>query len=166
MRTGPVLQQGNAAGAQAPWDSAHSNGDRRSGPDRRLSFRYRVDPLDVLIAWPLITSNDSNRPTERACDEEVGLSASTALVKQKAQMVDLSQTGLSLLVEHLPPSDRSLWIGASKSSRIPWSEVALRSLSQLAPGHFLLRLSFLESCPYELFKAAVLRREGSAVGGG
>jgi hypothetical protein len=171
-------------------ESGDGSPDRHFGPDRRLSFRYPVDSVEVQIAWSTVTSGDSTRPScsnphsGGSNGEEQRLThhaqfrparppagggesevppVSTSLVRHTAQIVDLSQMGLSLLSDHPPPSDRKLWIGIVENSLLSWSEVTLRSLSHLAPGVYLLRLSFQETCPYELFKAAVLRKGTSTL---
>ncbi len=148
-------------------ESAGVNHDRRSGPDRRLSVRYPVDSVEVQLAWSAVATRDSTQsaaagqpradrwPAGRR--EGEGHAVPTSLVRHPARVVDLSQLGLSLLADHPPPADRKLWIGILENSALSWSEVTLRWLSCPAPGVYLLRLSFQETCPYELFKAAVLR---------
>jgi hypothetical protein len=146
-----------------PGEPITSNEAPRSGTDRRISFRYRVFSLEVVIAWEAISSHTSSLPAASGGDEDGRRSVPTTLVKHTAEIVDLSQTGLSVLVAHLPPADRRLWIGIAESDLLSWSEVILRSSSHLAPDLFLLRLSFSETCPYELFKTAVLGQERSGV---
>jgi hypothetical protein len=147
-----------------------------SGPDRRLSFRYPVDSLEVQIAWSAVAARDATRTqaaglrslarlsAERGDGE--GPSVPNSLVRHTAQVVDLSQMGLSLMADSPPPSDRQLWIGILENGLVSWSEVNLRSLSHLAPDVYLVRLSFQETCPYELFKAAVLRHGTGPAGDG
>jgi hypothetical protein len=83
------------------------------------------------------------------------------MVQHEAQVLDISQSGLCLILDRLPPTDRALWIGIGGSNPISWSQVILKSLSELDSGQFLLRLSFVEDCPYDLFKHAVLFPTGN-----
>ena len=75
----------------------------------------------------------------------------------EAAVLDISQTGLCINVASLPPSDRALWVGIKGGDPTAWSGVILRSLSEPRPGEFVLRLSFINTCPYDLFKYVVLQ---------
>jgi hypothetical protein len=172
----PPIRRLASIARDAAAQRAGGSRDGCSGPDRRLSFRYPVDSLEVQIAWSAVAARDSTR-SEAMGQRSLGKSSAergdgdgppvpNSLVRHTAQVVDLSQMGLSLLADHPPPSDRQLWIGILENGLLSWSEVNLRSLSHLAPDVHLLRLSFQETCPYELFKAAVLRHGTRPAGAG
>ncbi|QEH36960.1 hypothetical protein OJF2_55450 [Aquisphaera giovannonii] len=83
-----------------------------------------------------------------------------------AEVLDISQSGMSLLCVQMPPGNRGLWV-ATAGSAAAWSKVILKSFSQPHPGRFVLRLAFAEGCPYDLFRIAVVQpaRQSSPVGG-
>jgi hypothetical protein len=82
------------------------------------------------------------------------------MVRHQALILNFSQTGLRLLVSHLPPEDCQLWVGTDQSKNAIWTLVQLRSIEPADAGRFTIRLSFLDACPYDLFKHAVLRPMG------
>jgi hypothetical protein len=87
------------------------------------------------------------------------------LILHDAAVLDISQTGLCIALSDLPPRDRGLWVGIRGTSPMGWSGVVLRSLSEPQPGRFLLRLSFVNDCPYELFKYVVFQPTAERVPG-
>jgi hypothetical protein len=82
------------------------------------------------------------------------------MVRHQALLLNISQTGLRILIAHLPPEDSQLWVGMDESKNGIWSPVLLRSIEPADAGRYAVRLSFVEACPYELFKHAVLRSMG------
>jgi hypothetical protein len=82
------------------------------------------------------------------------------MVRHQALLLNFSQTGLRILIAHLPPEDRQLWVGIDESKNGIWSPVLLRSIDPADAGRYAVRLSFVDACPYELFKHAVLRPMG------
>jgi hypothetical protein len=136
-------------------------GERESDThdDRRGSFRYAVDGVCIAIGWPMGPSNlPSGQPptAHHRNPQDPGLPHGQ-LVLHEAAVVDISQSGLCLMLSQLPPRDRGLWVGIGGGDPACWSGVVLRSLAEPRPGQFLLRLSFVKDCPYELFKYVVLQ---------
>jgi hypothetical protein len=87
------------------------------------------------------------------------------LIQHEAALIDISQTGLCVTLSHLPPTDRGLWVGIRGASPTGWSGVILRSLSEPERGQFQLRLSFVNDCPYDLFKYVLLQPTGDGIPG-
>ena len=84
-------------------------------------------------------------------------SAASVLIPHEAELIDISQTGICLLLRQLPPGKGRLWLGSAEHTAGGWAEVILRSVSEPRADRFLLRLSFADHCPYELFKIAVVQ---------
>jgi len=77
-------------------------------------------------------------------------------VRKQASILNISQSGLSLIVDCLPPGDRKLWVGMEGTEPGEWAQVAVRSVSEPKPGQYRIGLSFVYGCPYSLFRFAVL----------
>jgi len=103
--------------------------------DRRDCFRYEVEGMTLLLAWAEVAET---------------------FVRTESSILNISQSGLSLIVDCLPPGDRKLWVGMGGVEPGEWAEVAVRSVSVPKPGQYRLGLSFAHGCPYSLFRAAVL----------
>jgi hypothetical protein len=154
---------------------------RYHGIERRDSIRYKVEHIEVLFGWrqgvSAVSTGSAGTVEERAVNHPSGIGLAgygsggvgpkamrgpeaTSLPADfdhhEARVHDISQTGLCLLVDRLPPDNRDLWIGVKGTWPIVWSRVVLRSLSEPYPGCFMLRLSFKETCPNDLFKLAVM----------
>jgi hypothetical protein len=82
------------------------------------------------------------------------------MVRHDALLLNFSQTGLQILIAHFPPDDRQLWVGIDESKNGIWSPVLLRFVEPADAGRYAVRLAFVDACPYELFKHAVLRPMG------
>lgn len=170
-------QPAAAVYAEAP----KSNGYR--GVERRGSFRYKVANFEILFAWrqgvDKVATGSAGTVTEptggalsgigpagngsggagpKAVRSPEASSLPTDFDHHVARVCDISQTGLCLIVDRLPPDNRDLWVGVKGTRPIVWSRVILRSLSEPHPGCFMLRLSFEESCPYEFLKLAVTQK--------
>lgn len=73
----------------------------------------------------------------------------------RARILDLSQTGISLISEAIPPENQPAWVRLDGPQASDWVEGTVRGISQRDPGRFLVRLAFRDGCPYDFFKAAV-----------
>lgn len=82
--------------------------------------------------------------------------------KVGALVIDLSQSGIRLILDQPPPPDRKIWLGNSHMQLVDWSEVRLKSVSEHQPGRFMVRLAFVKACPYDVFKCAVMLRSVSS----
>ena len=87
------------------------------------------------------------------------------MVRHQALLLNFSQTGLRILIDSAPPQDRQLWISVDESRDGLWSPVLLRSLEPADGGRYAVGLSFVDACPYDLFKHAVLRPMGEREAG-
>ena len=130
------------------------------GPgDRRVSFRYAVTGIRVAIGW---SASPSSPPPGHSCPPPTmghgttrrskASSRRSRLLSSTSARPDSASSSASL-----PPSDRALWVGIKGGDPTAWSGVILRSLSEPRPGEFVLRLSFINTCPYDLFKYVVLQ---------
>jgi hypothetical protein len=79
--------------------------------------------------------------------------------------MDLSQTGLCIRLDQLPPPGQRLWLAYRDCGASCWVEVLPQSVSEDPSGAFLLRLSFPEGCPYGLFSETVLKPGIRGAGG-
>jgi len=158
-----------------------------AGRDRRRSVRYEVQGMSVQLAWPIggcqtrsrlgppfppqpLTPSSTQLASRPRPPREIHAGGTESLqrngppasqfVTHQAALVNISQTGLCLTLHLIPPRDRSLWIGYCSSTHRGWTEVVLRSLAEPELGRFVLRMSFVETCPYELFKSAVMNATG------
>jgi hypothetical protein len=153
--------------------------EETSTAERRQSCRYRVRGLIALLTWP---EPQQKRPASSYAEPRSGssvrpprtpsaqgfrapriastrapdLGAEIEFVRDEVVVLDLSQTGLSMTACRLPNHDRGLWIGLRDADPIAWFEVALRSVSEPKPGAFLLRVSFVDHCPYDMIRFALL----------
>lgn len=150
--------------------------------DRRDCFRYEVEGMTLLLAWaevaeiipPVQGTSGSRRVMDISCEGSIPLnqsqslgaslgfkegeeSSATKLVRTESSILNISQSGLSLIVDCLPPGDRKLWVGMVGVEPGEWAEVAVRSVSVPKPGQYRLGLSFAHGCPYGLFRFAILK---------
>lgn len=126
--------------------------------DRRGSCRYSTRGARIVIGWVVQEPSSTSGPHRRVASGSRPQSPQPGqFVQLEAALIDISQTGLCLNVPCLPPGNRGLWVGLKGSNPTDWSSVVLRSLAEPQPGEFVLRLSFTDDCPYDLFKYAVLQ---------
>ena len=150
--------------------------------DRRDCFRYEVEGMTLLLAWaevaeiipPVQGTSGFRRVMDISCEGSIPLnqsqslgaslgfkegeeSSATKLVRTESSILNISQSGLSLIVDCLPPGDRKLWVGMVGVEPGEWAEVAVRSVSVPKPGQYRLGLSFAHGCPYGLFRFAILK---------
>lgn len=151
-------------------------------PDRRGCCRHKADDMKVFIAWLAVAGNVPPARKSSGFRRVIGRSdagsvppnesgevepsprmrqydGSTApqYVRMQAAILNIGQSGISLMVECPPPGDRKLWVGMGGAESCEWAEVAVRSLSEPQPGRYRLGLSFAHGCPYSLFRFAVLK---------
>ena len=76
--------------------------------DRRDCFRYEVEKMTLLLAWAevaeIIPPVQGTSGFRRVMGEE---SSATKFVRKESSIRNISQSGLSLIVDCLPPGDRS-----------------------------------------------------------
>jgi hypothetical protein len=75
-----------------------------------------------------------------------------------ATLIDISMGGLSAWVETFPPRGAPVWFRLEGENPTAWlkaSVVATSTSGRLCWTRRHVRLRFLESCPYELFKQAI-----------
>ena len=70
-------------------------------------------------------------------------------------LLSISQTGLLVLTDVVPPPGAELWFRMAEGVALDWVEVDLKVSESNARGN-LVRLVFGEQCPYDLFKDVVL----------
>jgi hypothetical protein len=78
-----------------------------------------------------------------------------------ARLLDLSHGGAQVLVGLEPPDGATLWLCLAGTPPGEWVEVKAVDREVLRKGERRLHLKFPESCPYELFEAAVLGIEAA-----
>jgi hypothetical protein len=149
--------------------------------DRRECSRYEVEGMKFLLAWPedadvlplqgtiaslgvIGVSDKGTIPLSqsRSLGASLGLrerdeSTASKFIRTESTILNISQSGLSLIVACLPPEDRKLWVGMGGAEPGEWAEVAVRSVSEPEPGRYRLGLTFAHGCPYSLFRLAVLK---------
>ena len=77
------------------------------------------------------------------------------------QLLDISQTGISLLSDAAPNGFPPMWVCLKGAQPTEWVETSIRALALKEPGTYVIRLEFRDLCPYELFKTAVYGYFGS-----
>jgi hypothetical protein len=110
-----------------------------SAQERRVSCRYPVDDALALLSWwePM---------QSRVCG---------------ARLVDISQTGVLVLSEAVPPADERVWLRLETPQVTDWVEVVPKGSTPEGPGAHRVRFAFREACPYDIFKAVVYKKPGS-----
>jgi hypothetical protein len=73
-------------------------------------------------------------------------------------LINISLGGCAARVTTFPPNDGEVWIGLTASESTSWIRASV--VETIRRGRFgrtrrLVRLRFIESCPYDLFKAAI-----------
>jgi hypothetical protein len=105
-------------------------GDRRGAP------RYETHGTLAVIGW---AEGDQHRTTP-------------------ANLIDLSMGGCSAWVETFPPRGAPVWFRLDGAHPSPWlkvSVVATSTSGRLCWTRHRVRLRFLDSCTYDLFKRAI-----------
>jgi hypothetical protein len=111
------------------------------GPDEnRGSVRYQAMRGAVYLGW-------WDEPDFRTC---------------AARLQNLSHGGALVDVALAPPEGSSLWLCAGGTPPGQWVEGEVVAREAPGPAAYRLHLRFPETCPYELFEAAVLGIETGA----
>ena len=79
-----------------------------------------------------------------------------------AGLRNLSQGGALVHVALAPPAGQSLWLCLAGSPPGDWVEARAVELTNPRAGLHQARLSFVEPCPYEMFRGAVREFGGGA----
>jgi hypothetical protein len=112
-------------------------------PNRRKSVRYASISNRAWLAW-------------RAGGESA---------QAPARVRDISQSGASVLVEHAPSLNENdtAWVRMEHPAPSDWVEVKVVGIAPVTRKPFLgrtqvlahlVRVEFVDSCPYEVFKTA------------
>lgn len=102
--------------------------------DHRGSSRYDAVKSTVYIGW-------WEEPEFRTC---------------AAALRNLSHGGALVHVGLRPPENAALWLCLGGTPPGEWVGVSVVEASSPRAGEYHLRLMFPDSCPYEMFNAAVL----------
>jgi hypothetical protein len=107
-----------------------------SGAERRSTLRYTTAGTPILIAW----------------GEGDGHQAAAG------SLINISLGGCAAQVTTFPPKEGALWIRLTGSASSPWTQASV--VEMIKRGSFawtrrVLRIRFIDGCPYELFKAAI-----------
>ena len=75
-----------------------------------------------------------------------------------ATLIDISMGGFSAWVETFPPEGGPVWLRLDGETPTPWLKAKV--VAKVKSGWFfrsrcMVRLRFLESCPYDFFKGAI-----------
>jgi predicted component of type VI protein secretion system len=116
----------------------------------------------VMARWP---GSHQGTPAERAAAELARdpLPAVEEAMQSRvssARLVDISQTGVLVLSEAVPPPGERLWLRLETPQVTDWVEVVLKGSTPQAPGAHRVRLAFRDACPYDIFKAVVYTKPG------
>jgi hypothetical protein len=117
----------------------------------------------VMARWPAGHSGTAaaRATAELARDPLPPVEESMQSRASGARLVDISQTGLMVLSEAVPPADGRIWLRLETPLITDWVEVVVKGSSLAAPGAHRVRLAFREGCPYDIFKAVVYTKPGS-----
>lgn len=97
-------------------------------------------------------------PPRESTDNRAAAAAKTgesSMQTCQARIIDVSQTGVSLVCEAVPNEGQPAWIRLEGVDGAAWIEGNVCGISQRDPGRFLVRLAFRDGCPYDFFKATV-----------
>jgi pSer/pThr/pTyr-binding forkhead associated (FHA) protein len=108
-----------------------------STQERRASCRYPVTDAEAVLSWSL-QSRVSN-----------------------ARLLDISQTGVLVLSEAVPPAGERIWFRLETPQITDWVEVVPKGSAPGTAGAHRVRLAFREACPYDIFRAVVYKKPGS-----
>jgi hypothetical protein len=104
--------------------------------DRRAASRYATKGPPAFLGW---YEGDVYRTTA-------------------VKLLDVSLLGIKVEAEAFPPKEGTIWLCLAGQRPSQWIEVGVvecRKERRLISSRRLIRLQFLESCPYEVFKEAI-----------
>jgi hypothetical protein len=116
-----------------PANLTHAGG---ASGERRTTVRYPTPSTSVLIGW---REGDGHRTTS-------------------GTLIDISLGGCAAQVTDFPPREGTVWFRLTGSDSLPWIQaevIATIKKGSLGWTRRLVRLRFIESCPYDVFKLAV-----------
>jgi pSer/pThr/pTyr-binding forkhead associated (FHA) protein len=137
---------------------ASSDERKPSEPETEESIYRRV-----MARWP--GSHDGS-PAERATAELVrdplpAVEESMQSRVSSARLLDISQTGVLVLSEEVPPAGERIWFRLETPQITDWVEVVPKGSAPGTAGAHRVRLAFREACPYDVFRAVVYKKPGS-----
>jgi hypothetical protein len=109
---------------------------RSLGRNRRVSQRYDAGGTAAVFAW-----QESNH-----------------FRTMEASLERISLGGVSALAECVPPAETPLWFRLrddQTSDWVPATLVGAARTGRLRTGRHRVRMRFFETCPYDIFKAAI-----------
>jgi hypothetical protein len=104
--------------------------------ERRAASRYAANRPPAFLGW---YEGDAYRTT-------------------RVRVVDVSVLGMLVEVQAFPPPSGDVWLSLVGQKPSQWLEVGVVRTSRqwrLLGLRRLVRLKFLEACPYDLFKTAI-----------
>jgi hypothetical protein len=116
--------------------SAISVSEHIASSERRSTTRYEASGTPVVIGW--------------GEGEGRQITAGT--------LINISLGGCAVQVTTFPPNEGDVWIRLTAAESTPWIRASV--VETIKRGRFgwtrrFVRLRFVESCPYDLFKAAI-----------
>jgi hypothetical protein len=116
--------------------SADTNRQAAASGERRTTMRYAASGTPLLIAW---SEGDGHRTAA-------------------GTLINISLGGCAAEVPAFPPTDEALWVRLKDSASSPWIQASV--VETIKRGRFawtrrIVRLRFVDACPYDLFKAAI-----------
>jgi hypothetical protein len=117
----------------------------------------------VMARWPGShgVSSAARATAELARDPLPRVEDSMQSRSSAVRLLDISQTGLMVLSEAVPPAGGRLWLRLEAPEVTDWVEVILKGSTPEVPGVHRVRLAFRDACPYDIFKAVVYKKSGS-----
>ncbi len=101
--------------------------------ERRVTCRYAASKGPVVIGW------------------WIGPDFETA----EMALRDISLSGASAVTETPPPDSAPIWLRLNDPAHPDWVEATVIAVTAGRRSPTLVRMKFLEPCPYEFFKAAI-----------
>jgi pSer/pThr/pTyr-binding forkhead associated (FHA) protein len=131
--------------------------------DPRLSPTEETIYSRMMARWP---GSHNGTPASRAAadlarDPLPAVEETMKSCVSGARLVDISQTGMLVLSERIPPADQRLWLRLENPLISDWVEVVLKGATHANQGGHSVRLAFREACPYDFFKAVVYQKPGT-----
>jgi hypothetical protein len=113
-----------------------TSGRKRNWDERRASERYEVDEVRAHLVW-----GEGGRDR-----------ASVAIL-------NVSLGGALLITDETPMPVDPVWLWCGLRGESHWAELEVLARQKAPMGMMMLRVRFLETCPYELFKLAAFKTE-------
>jgi len=123
------------------------------GSDRRASCRYPIDGRSAQISWWTVAPTPASHYRPRfddASERDVPQNQTVSV-----SIVDISQAGLAVVSPVSPPLGERVWFRLDQELSLDWIELIAVGSAAAGDGNQLVRFSFRETCPYDLFKSLV-----------